>query len=112
MGSFGLVKPGNPSKHSPICVLSGNTLKSVIDSVKNKIQTFCKLQFSGGSFVAIFEVNSTTIYMTCLDFTLYIFIYYLHYGAPCTIQLHNFKLKMTIYIFTYIHLNALKGMTK
>ena len=39
-GRFGLVNPGHPSKYSPICLFSGDTLKIVIDSAKKKIQTF------------------------------------------------------------------------
>ena len=57
-GRFGLVNPGHPSKYSPICLFSGDTLKIVIDSAKKKIQTFFYIEIFRGVLWTTFYTNS------------------------------------------------------
>ena len=57
-GRFGLVNPGHPSKYSPICLFSGDTLKIVIDSAKKKIQTFLYIEIFRGVLWTTFYTNS------------------------------------------------------
>ena len=57
-GRFGLVKPGHPSKHSPICLFLGDTFKIVIDSAKKKIQTFLYSELSRGVLWTPSYINS------------------------------------------------------
>ena len=58
VGRFGLVKPGNCSKYSPIYIFSGDTFKIVIDSAKNEIQTFLYSVIFRGVSWTTFNINS------------------------------------------------------
>ena len=39
-GRFGSVKPGNPSKVAPVCLILGATEKTILGQGKNKVQAF------------------------------------------------------------------------